>query len=100
MEHSDRGRYVTEQVSLWIQNDGEFVDDIRRRVDVAREIARRDPELLDLAAYLSEIIRHAMPYTAPWQVAQELAPNDYDRIDWQSIARDLLEDDENPRSWE
>jgi hypothetical protein len=36
------------------------------------------------------VLKGAAPFTAAWHAAQELAPNDYVRIDWKSIAADLL----------
>jgi hypothetical protein len=79
MEHSERGRYVTEQVSLWIQNDGDHYYEARDRA--------HNPERL--RAYLGSVIRRAAEDSAPWYVAQELAPNDWDRVDWAQIAEDL-----------
>lgn len=78
MEHSDRGRYVTNQVTLWICNDSNYIK-------AARKAIKHDA-LPDL---LSSILLTSQPYSAPWQVAQELAPNDYNRIDWSSVAEDL-----------
>ena len=80
MEHSDSAKWITEQVSMWINNDG---DHYFR----ARSVAKQAPE--ELGAYLKPILCHARPQSAPWHLAQELAPNDYDRIDWASVAEDL-----------
>lgn len=81
MEHSDRGRHVTHLVQVWIENDGEHIVD-------AQAYARQGADVL--ADHLTEILRQARRSSAPWQTAQELAPNDYDRVDWQGIANDLL----------
>jgi hypothetical protein len=81
MEHSDRGRYVTEQVALWIENDSNYIDGARRAAHTGTEHLRQ---------YLTLIISGAPAYSAPWQVAQEMAPNDWDRVDWESIKKDLL----------
>jgi hypothetical protein len=79
VEHSDRGRYVTDQVKLWIVNDGEFIGSART--------ASADPAWLEkLLAYL---LHTAAEGSAPWHVAQELAPNDYTRINWAEIAEEL-----------
>ena len=79
MEHSERGRYVTEQVSLWIQNDGVFFEPAKGMAS--------EPRVLGI--YLTIAIKTARRGTAPWHVAQELAANDYGRIDWAQVARDL-----------
>lgn len=82
MEHSDRGRWVTFQVQLWIENDG-------ANIVKARELAKQGTQ--NMAVHLTGLLVTSNPYSAPWQVAQELAPNDYDRIDWESIAVELRE---------
>lgn len=89
MEYSERGRKVTEQVSMWIVNDGDhyFAARVYARDDRANG-ALNDDGLL--AEYLNAVIRWAVRPSAPWQVAQELAPNDHGRIDWRSVADDLL----------
>ena len=82
MEHSERARYVTEQVSLWIQNDGDcygHAQDLLATPDV-------------LGSWLRLVLKTSVEGSAPWYVAQELAPNDYDRIDWETIAKDLTEE--------
>lgn len=81
MEYSDRGRYVTHLVTVWIENDGDHVD-------MARQMAKVGPE--SLASRLTEILRRSPRGSAPFQTAQDLAPNDYARIDWKQIAEDLL----------
>ena len=84
MEHSDRGKYVTELVSTWICNDGAFYNK-------ARNCASRGVRSLE--CYILYLLRDFdPPLPTPLQVAQELAPNDYNRIDWQSIADDLLQE--------
>lgn len=81
MEHSDRGKYVTDQVVLWIENDSKFISDARKaagHVDMLRE-------------YLTSVIRYAPDHSAPWHVRQELAENDYNRVDWEDVARRIAE---------
>jgi hypothetical protein len=81
MEHSDRGRHVTDQVSTWICND-------RAHIEAARSVAQvHGTERL--GQHLTTVIRQSPAHTAPWHVAQELAPNDYGRVDWQAVADDL-----------
>lgn len=81
MEHSERGREVTEQVALWIENDGQ-------RIDKARDLYGdgRDFELRAMVTYLRMQLQTALRSSAPWQVAQDLSPRDYDRIDWAIVA--------------
>lgn len=78
MEHSERGRYVTEQVAVWIENDGEHIADARRLLEW-----RGVP---GLEKFLRNVMNAAPNHSAPWQVAQELAPNDYGRVDWATVA--------------
>lgn len=81
MEHSERGRYVTEQVSVWIENDGELIGEARYRL-LAYGVKPGNA----FVRYLEALLRNAPRHSAPWQVAQELSPNDYDRIDWEAVA--------------
>lgn len=78
-EFSERARYVTEQVALWIANDSEYIEGAKERA--------HDPERL--RAYLGSIIRRMPKGRAAWHVAQELAPNDWDRIDWKRVAEEI-----------
>lgn len=82
MEHSERGAYVTEQVELWICNDS-------GHYERARDIARMQP-VDALARYLTHQLKFGIAYSAPWQCGQELAANDYQRIDWNAIAKSLI----------
>lgn len=78
-EHSDRARYVTDQVKLWLANDGQFFE--------AAKVTAVDPEWLKrLGEYL---LKTAAEGSAAWQVSQELAPNDYERINWEDVAAEL-----------
>ena len=81
-EHSERARWVTEQVALWLANDGEYEP-------VARRLARQGA-LSELGTAYAELIRRAPRGSAAWQVAQSLAPDDYDRIRWSDVAAELL----------
>jgi len=82
-EFSDRGRYVTEQVKLWIANDGDYIKSARLEL--------RDKGVVGLAGFLMAIMSRAAQYSAPWQVAQELAPRDYGRIHWDEVADEISE---------
>ena len=85
-EHSERAWYVTEQVSLWIQNDGEYIEE-------ARANASAEPNgLRGFEQYLTRVISLARKGEAAWHVQQELAPNDWDRIHWDDVAEALRED--------
>ena len=81
-EHSDRGRYVTDQVKLWITNDGDHYERVLSFITTERSMA-------GMSDYLVRVIRSAPPHSAPWHVAQELAPNDYARINWYDVAEEL-----------
>lgn len=78
MEDSERGRYVTEQVAVWIENDGDYIKN-------ARTVAKLGTDAL--AEFLREVIQRSRRSSAPWQVSQELAPNDWARIDWAQVAQ-------------
>ncbi|MEU7814105.1 hypothetical protein [Pseudonocardia sp. NPDC049154] len=82
-EHSDRARYVTEQVKLWIANDGEYYEEARG--------ALRRGGVAGMQDYLTGVLRDARHESdAAWHVAQELAPNDYDRIRWTDVVDELV----------
>jgi hypothetical protein len=83
-EHSERARYVTEQVALWIANDGDYIER-------ARDWARSGP--LYLQRRLRGVIEAAEEGTPPWHVAQELAPNDFDRVRWRDVAEEIQEEE-------
>lgn len=99
-EHSDRAAYVTEQVSLWLSNDYEYYQHAQVCLKEGRAIVDgglgSNPHSA-LATSITMVLRRmARPYvpahetfSAAWHVARELAPNDYARIDWSSIAADL-----------
>lgn len=82
-EHSDRARYVTTLVSMWIENDGNFYF-------LAQPSAKYSPEYLGV--FLTDVLKSAGHGSAPWHTAQELCPNDFtnNRIHWDEIARNLL----------
>jgi hypothetical protein len=90
MEHSERGRWVTDEVSLWINNDGDYYETAHHyaHMDYMDGMLTGNNGLL--AEYLGTILQGAVKPSAPWHVAQELSPNDYERIDWRSVADDLL----------
>lgn len=77
---TDRSDYVTEQVSLWLQTDGDYIKDARRAADAG---------IPNLAAWARIVILTSVKSSAPWQVKQELAPNDWARIDWAQIVEDI-----------
>lgn len=82
-EHSDRARWVTHLVTAWIENDSDYANK-------AREMYQ-EFDMATFGQYLATTLRRARKYTAPWQCAQELAPNDYQRIHWSDVADSLLE---------
>ncbi len=74
---SDRERYVTDLVAEWISSDGDYFDQ-------AQSLAR-EGSWSALGDFLMRIVRSARPYSAPWHVAQEMAPNDWARVDWPAV---------------
>lgn len=82
-EHSERAHYVTNQVKLWAANDGEHINELRAAANEGAEA---------LAKTATKIIREGAPYSAPWQVRQELAPNDMARIRWADVRNELVEE--------
>lgn len=81
-EHSERGRYVTEQVTLWIENDG-------KNIESAKKAAKEsDAALKECLVWL---IKYSPRSSAAWQVRQELATNDFDRIDWAAVRASVLD---------
>lgn len=73
---------LTDMVETWIINDGQYYFE-------ARERARDGAE--ELGQYLRFVLRVPSARNGfAEEVANELAPNDYDRIDWQQIAETLL----------
>lgn len=87
MEHSERGRHVTEEVALWIANDGEHVNEAQ-----ANAAAERGGAYRGLEQFCTRLILHARRGEAAWHVRQELANNDFARIDWRRVADELLAD--------
>ena len=85
-EHSDRARYVTEQVALWIVNDGDHVDEARANAEAERGGAYRG-----LEQFCTRVISLARKGEAAWHVGQEMAPNDWARIRWDDVANQLLD---------
>lgn len=83
-EHSDRGQYVTNQVALWICNDGDYYPQ-------ALDLARKFDTSGNLAAFLIRTIQAAPRYKAPWHIAEELSPNDLrTRVNWVDVRYQLL----------
>lgn len=77
---SEREAYVTEQVALWIENDGEYIEE-------ARANALAEPKgLRGFEQFLTRIIGIARKGEAAWHVQQELSPNDWGRIRWDVVA--------------
>jgi hypothetical protein len=81
---TEREAYVTEQVAVWIENDGKHYYDA---------VTLANKEMHDaLKRYLTKTIRYSRKPQAAWHVGQELAPNDWDRIDWVAVADRLKTD--------
>lgn len=89
-EHSERARYVTEQVKLWVANDGDHYETARKLA--GHDAAARAATYPLLAEHLYGVLRATSHPrgSAAWQLQQELAPNDYARIHWADVADQLL----------
>lgn len=81
-EFSERGRYVTEQVALWLENDGPRVESARNFILTEGTAGLED--------FVTTVCRFARKGDAAWHVAQELAPNDWARVDWVAVRARLL----------
>lgn len=75
---------VTETVRLWIINDGDYYDRAWTLAHHWLEWGGQDFEL-----YITGTLRDARRESVPWYVARNLSANDYDLIDWHSLATDL-----------
>lgn len=73
-------RDATETVSQWICNDGEYYE-------AARSVAR-SPETL--RKVLTGVLRGSKPHSAPWHARRHISDYDMERVEWYSVARDLL----------
>lgn len=80
-EHSDRARYVTEQVAVWLENDSDHVTAMYQVLTNTKE-----DKVLAFKQRVIDVILSAKPHSAPWQVRQILAPSDYDRVHWDDVA--------------
>lgn len=83
MEHSDRGKHVTHLVQVWIENDGACVTGAQAAARISTD---------SLRVYLTNVLKSAPRMSAARQMADELASNDYGRVDWQMVAEDLLDE--------
>lgn len=82
-----RAQDVTEMVELWIANDG---DHYGRALILAAHY--REEGSHGLVEYLTEAIQTAVDETkTPYYIRRDLAPSDYDLIDWDAIAESLQE---------
>ncbi|MGI6797983.1 hypothetical protein [Gordonia sihwensis] len=83
-EDTDHGRWVTDQVAVAIANDGEFLDG-ERVAFRARDFAESG-DLAALAAFVTNRIKTGTDFRA---LRAELSANDYDRINWCTVASEL-----------
>lgn len=83
MEHSERAWWVTHLVAVWLEND-------RPWAEKAREVARQEAAFGFLFA---RVLRAAPVGSAAWHTAQDLAPNDYERIHWDDIRASFLDEE-------
>lgn len=98
-EHSERAKYVTEQVALWLANDYEHYQHAQVCIKEGRamQALRGGPIGLVngdvhsvLATSITMVLRgRPSKYSAAWYVAQELSSNDYQRINWADVVAEL-----------
>ncbi|GAB4589986.1 hypothetical protein [Nocardia sp. IFM 10818] len=82
MTHTDRERYVTILVTEWILSEENPL-----YCDAAYFAENKDDDLL--RKFLSLAIRNSKPGSKARAVRNELAHNDFDRIEWSYVARVL-----------
>ncbi|WP_439377856.1 hypothetical protein [Amycolatopsis lexingtonensis] len=78
---SEREAYVTGLVVSWIENDQHMLDRARWLMGDAEA----------MVAWLRLVVKTARrdreTTAAAWHVRQELAPRDYDRVDWSEVVQ-------------
>lgn len=94
VEHSDRARYVTEQIGVWIANDGDYYDEALRLAEHVKDDDSpwsESTRLRRFSGYLTETLNRARRGSTAWYVRRDLSDNDLaNRVDWEEIAADLL----------
>lgn len=80
-EHPERIRDVTEHVIAWITTDVEHREQ-------AAQLAHNNTTAV-FAVYMRSLLHWSPKGSAAWRAAQELAPADYKRIDWQAVTSAL-----------
>lgn len=87
-EWTDRSAYVTDQVATWLANDAP--------VRLGADGRLRDLAISSFVKYVQAELWRSLEreakHLAAWHVARELAPNDYDRIDWARVIAELKGD--------
>lgn len=74
--------WPTHSVALWITNDEPYYWEAKKRAEAS--------DIDGLRKYLTKALKEAKEPSAAWYTAQDLSPNDYDRIDWEAVAGDLV----------
>lgn len=87
-EYSERARYVTEQVQAYIANEGDPDPDTGERIAERAMALARANGLEALEQYVTRIIK-TYPGRGARLTLNELAPNDWSRIRWDDVAREL-----------
>lgn len=84
--------YVTDMVATWLISESEFEvhEGVRARIaEHACRYAQR-ADTAGLCNYVTGVLKHPHRHnSAVREVHDELAPNDYDRIDWNEVAEAL-----------
>jgi len=82
---------VTDMVATWIISESDFLDHNgahKRVAEHASDYAAGN-NLDGLRSFTTSVLRQSRGSSAAREVADELAPNDYDRIDWSGVAAAL-----------
>jgi hypothetical protein len=80
----DREREVTEMVALYISNEG--ADDSGERIAFRAAAFAKANDLDGLSKYVKRII---LTHRNAREVRNEMAKNDWDRVNWKDVADEL-----------
>ncbi|MFE7796985.1 hypothetical protein [Nocardia sp. NPDC057440] len=91
---NDREKYVTNMIATWLVSEGEYITIEDRQVRIAEhaaELAKSD-DMEALRRFVEPIIKSGGswgPMALAGEVRQEMAYNDYNRVDWMEVANAL-----------
>lgn len=92
-----RADYVTDMIGTWIISEGEFIDVDGERLRIAEHAAflAKERRYDDMRKFITRVINlggfmgPSSGLVAAWEVGQEMAANDYDRVDWVEVGAQL-----------